>query len=609
MARIQISEFQGIAPRIDPRLLNNKQGQVAENLKLTSLALQSWRGQVLVNIPVLSTPKLETIYLYKGTGTDIFLTWITDVDVVKAPIANDTTSRIYFTEGGKLRASDNAADNLTGVDNGGSGIFPENSIEVGIPAPTAAPTVALGGAGAGTDPTSKLYVYTFVSVWGEESALSPASAIINVDNNDGEVDLSALEITYPGEGVTRNTIAFLRIYRSSVGVNQSAYRFVAEISPSSTYSDTVIDALLGEVVGSTDFDLPPDDMFGLIDGGNGIMIAFTLFEILFSEPYLPHAWPIKYRLATFDTIVGGGLFGNTVVVTTLDRPVLLVGNHPSTMTMTVHPDHQACVSKQGIVSLKGRVIYPSPDGLYSIGYGGSSLITEPLYDRDTWQERNPSQMRASYWDTRYIAFTDDAGLVIETANNEISASDFNIDVDAVYTDAENDQLYISETSVLNVNVISEFNAAGQRLSYMWKSKVFSLGSLATITSGKILAQYGELLTNAELAALNVLIANIITANGIILGSVSIHGELNGQQVNQFAINASDLITPPSVPMTQNVVIKLYGDGVLIGTATSVSDTPFRFPSGSQHRQYEIEIETFTDVNQITVASSITELVD
>jgi len=217
-------------------------------------------------------------------------------------------------------------------------------------------------------------------------------------------------------------------------------------------------------------------------------------------------------------------------------------------------------------------------------------------------------MRASYWDTRYIAFTDDAGLVIETANNEISASDFNIDVDAVYTDPENDRLYISETSDLNINVISEFNAAGQRLAYQWKSKTFSLGSLATITSGKILAQYGELLTNSELAALNTLIANIITANGVLLGS-SVRGELNGNQVNEFAVNASVLITPPSVPMTQNVVIKLYGDGTLIGTATSVDATPFRFPSGGQFRQYEVEIETFTDVNQITVASSITELVD
>jgi len=330
MARIQISEFQGIAPRIDSRLLGGQQGQVAENLKLTSKALQSWRGQVLNTIPALSTPKLETIYLYKGTGTDLFLTWTTDVDVVKAPIANDTTSRIYYTEAGTLQASDNAADNLTGVDNGGSNIFPESSILVGIPAPTLAPSVALGSAGAGTTVVPTLYVYTFVSVWGEESALSPASAIINVDHTDGNVDLSALEITYPGAGTTRNTIQFVRIYRSSVGVNQTAYRFVAEISPTATFTDNVIDALLGEVVASTDFDLPPANIFGLIDAGNGIMVAFTLFEILFSEPYQPHAWPIKYRLATFDTIVGGGLFGNTIVVTTLDRPLLLVGNHPST---------------------------------------------------------------------------------------------------------------------------------------------------------------------------------------------------------------------------------------------------------------------------------------
>lgn len=729
MAKIQVSSFQGIAPRLDARLLGEQQGQIGENLRLTSLALQSWREPVSVDIPARSG-MLETIYRYEGTGSPIWLTWNTDVDVVKAPLSNDTTKRLYWTGDGKPKAGDNADNTVTGIAaTGGSGIYPENSITLGAPAPTTAPTVAIGGAGAGTTPIGVIYVYTFVSFWGEESSPSPASAIINVDLNDGDVDLSAMETTWPAE---YNTLDKIRIYRSNSGVNSTAYQFVAEITPAATYTDNTAPTGLGEVIVSTDFDLPPDDMFGLLDAGNGILVGFTEFEILFCEPFQPHAWPVKYRLAVVDKIVGGGIFGNTIVVCTDDQPVLVVGNHPSTMTMTIHPDHQACVAKQGIVQMKGAVVYPSPNGLYMLGYGGGRLLTEPLYDRETWQERNPAQLRATHWDTRYIGFTDSAGLVVETANNVVSASDFNIDVDSIYADAQNDDLYICQSTPVNTpraaqtftiteatsgfytgysdgtgappvigsispgtifsgdairtasfftlgpsfslfiegnhpqslintleivghetvtqadiagfqynatddqtewswivssvhwdgagtsdiiinyedevgstNEISEFNVGGKRISYRWRSKKFSLGSQVTLTAGKILAQYGELYTQAEVDALAVEAAAVAASNSTLLSRP--RGALNEHAINSLEVNGSLLEYLPEVPTVQNVVLKLYADGVLIGTATANSDEPFRLPSGERNRQYEIEIETFTDVNQITLASSVSDL--
>jgi len=608
MARIQVRQFQGIAPRLDARMLSESQGQIGENLRLTSLSLQSWRESILVNTPALVTPSLSTIYLYQGTGADRWLTWSTDVDIVKAPISNDTTSRIYFTGGTafKPQMSDNANDTVTGVDGpGGTGIYPENSVSLGIPAPTTAPTVAVGIAGA--TPIAHIYVYTFVSQFGEESALSPASALINIDTTDAafQCNLSAMQTSYAAE---YNTINKIRIYRSVSGVNAAAYQFVAEITPSATYSDTNIDAVLGEVVSTTDYDLPPTNMFGLLDASNGILVGFTDYEVCFSEPYQPHAWPIKYRLAVVSKIIGGGLFGNTIVVCTDDQPVLIVGNHPSTMTMTIHPDHQACVAKQGIVSMKGRVVYPSPDGLYSIGYGGGQLLTESLYDRETWQERDPSQLRSTNWDTRYIGFTDSKGIVIEMANNTISCSDFNIDVDAIYSDSQNDRLYVSQIDPDTLaNVIYEFNSAGIRQPYRWKSKKFSIGSQATITAGKILAQYGELLTASEIAALQVLAAQQAADNVTAIGTGNIHGALNAHILNGKEVNGSDLIDLSTPPTAQNIVINLYGDGNLIDTATVIDDRPFRFKSGGRYRQYEIEIQTFTDVNEITIASSVSDL--
>jgi hypothetical protein len=217
-------------------------------------------------------------------------------------------------------------------------------------------------------------------------------------------------------------------------------------------------------------------------------------------------------------------------------------------------------------------------------------------------------LRATHWDTRYIGFTDDEGIVIETANNQVSAADFNIDVDAVYADAQNDDLYISQT-VDTDNHILAFNVGGKRVSYKWRSKKYSIGSLATLTAGKILAQYGELYTQDEVEALAIEAAAVEAANAALLATGVLRGELNGHAINVFEVNGSLLANPPAVPLVQNVVLKLYADTVLIGTAAANSDEPFRLPAGERYRQYEIEIESVTDVNQITLASSISDLLD
>lgn len=604
MARIVVRSFQGISPKIDARLLADSHGQIAENLKLISGALQSWRGSIIRDLPAKSG-LLKTIYLYQDTGADRWLTWTTDVDVVRAPISNDTAHRIYFTGDGVPKAADNSNDTVTGIDGpGGNSEYPENSVTLGAPAPTAAPTVAIGGLGAGTNPTAHVYVYTFMSQWGEESAPSPASAIISVDYSDGDVDLSSMETTWPAQ---YNTLDKVRIYRSLSGTSSAQYQLVAVLDPpAATFTDGVADTSLGDPISSTNYDLPPTDLFGILDVGNGFFVAFTEFEVCFSEPYQPHAWPIKYRLAVTYKIIGGGVFGNTIVVCTNGRPVLVVGNHPSAMSLTVSPDHQACLSKRGIVSIKGLVIFPTPNGLYSVGYGGSKLLTEELYDGETWRERNPEELRAVAWDTRYIGFTDTKGIMVETSGGRITASDFNLIVDSIYIHQPTDILYICQT-INGTNTISEFNSAGTRVSYKWRSKKFSLGSLVTMTAGKVLANYGGLLTEAEIDALNALIANIIAANIVILAAGA-EGEVNKQPINTFAVNNSLIIKPPAVPVVQSVSIRLYGDGALIGSVVTTSSLPFRFQSGKRYRQYEIEIEGFTDVNEIVIASSVEDLI-
>mgnify|MGYP001502416508 CR=1 FL=1 len=70
---------------------------------------------------------------------------------------------------------------------------------------------------------------------------------------------------------------------------------------------------MAEVIPSTDWIAPPDDdtalypdgpMKGLISLPGGILAGFTGKRICFSEPFLPHAWPVNYRITLEEEIVG-----------------------------------------------------------------------------------------------------------------------------------------------------------------------------------------------------------------------------------------------------------------------------------------------------------------
>ena len=57
-------------------------------------------------------------------------------------------------------------------------------------------------------------------------------------------------------------------------------------------------------------------MIGLIPVANGIMAGFTGNRLCLSEPFLPHAWPIAYRITLEDDIVAIAATGNGIVAMT-----------------------------------------------------------------------------------------------------------------------------------------------------------------------------------------------------------------------------------------------------------------------------------------------------
>lgn len=602
MPKITINRFSGIAPKLSASILREDMAQVASNAKLSSGHLASYRDQVVVDKPAKSGP-LKTIYRHPNDGSERWLHWTQEVHVVPSPIAGDTNERTYFTGTDKPRVTDSVL-----IDGGGNNEFPEASYLLGIPAPTTAPTTTVIGTPTGT-PLDRVYVYTFVSAWGEEGPPSPVSAITTVENGE-TVDLTAMDAAPAGD----YNITKWRIYRSLGGSGGTQLQFVAEVTinaSSPQYNDSVADADLAELIPSTDWVPPPVDLIGIVAMPNGVIAGFRENEIYLCEPYQPHAWPTKYSMSVNYPIVGLGVFGNSIVVTTTSYPYLITGSDPSSMSKERLSYVQPCVSSRGIVSAASGVIYPTPDCLFYIGSGGGRSITEKLYSRNEWQAISPGTMRSAIFDGMYVGFTGIGSAIVldyEGGDNQLTTLD--IIADSVYSDPETDRLYYGRTNQsTGEEEINDFDANGGRLTYEWRSKKFQLTGKAAMTAGRVLANYGDNLSDTEKALLQAAIDAVVIANqSIITSGDDIEGAINAAAINVHRLNGDSLQDIPDFPVSLSVVVRVYGDDNLIVEYQVGSNTPFRIPANGKKQNYEIELVGKADVYEVKIATSIRDLV-
>ena len=330
---------------------------------------------------------------------------------------------------------------------------------------------------------STSYVYTFVSVYGEEGPPSAASTVVTTDDN-ASVALSNLQTSTSKSNSNLGSGAVKRIYRSNTGSNTTAFQFVAEIAmAATTYTDTSNNADLGEVIPSTYYIAPPDDdsstypdgpMKGLTALPNGMFAGFTGKRICFSEPFLPYAWPVTYRITLEDPIVGIAAAGNGLVVTTEARPYLIAGADPSSMSAIRIEASQACLSKTSVVDMGPYVIYAGPEGLVAAEGVNVQIITEGVISPDQWQASYyPSTINATLWKGRYLAFYNTGsgfgGFIFDPRGGEkvfttLTASAL---IRGTFTDPDDGNAYL-----IIANQIKKFQGGSTDQTYTWKSKDF-----------------------------------------------------------------------------------------------------------------------------------------
>lgn len=658
MAYFKLITFGGLAPQLSPRLLKDNLAQTAEDVNLESgrLVPITDNSQTLVLDDAFRT----SIYKYTDSP-ERWLEFDEDVDVVPGPIAGDTNDTVYWTGQSYPRMGRSSV--ILGV-----APFPSNYYRLGIPAPSAAPTVAVnspnyftstvstvngdsgltvntsttgnhglavgdyvtlanfsatGGiaaddingdfkvtsvptattfvvatSGSATStatssavsqgvatngPTDALpdystsYVYTFVSAYGEEGPPSAASTVVTTDDNQ-TITISGLETTSSKTNVNFGAGAVKRIYRSNTGTNTTAFQFVAEVSMATTsYSDTSDNVDLEEIIPSTYWIAPPDDdttlypdgpMKGLTALPNGVFAGFTGKRICFSEPFLPHAWPVVYRITLEDNIVAIGAAGNGLIVTTEGSPYLIAGTDPQSMSAIKIEAAQACLSKRSLVDMGPYVLYAGPDGLVAAAGTDVRIITEGLISPTQWQEEYyPSTLKGFLWKGRYVGFyytgSEYKGFIFDPRGGEatLTSLSFSTEVQGGFTDPDDNELYM-----IIDDDIKKFQGGSTNQTFTWKSKEFVPPKPTSMGFAKVDAESYPV-------------------------TIKVYGD--GSVIYNATISTSGSVysvtgTTPSF------------------SATTIYEPIVRLPA-SMHRTYAIEVSSANTVNEICIGESIDEL--
>jgi hypothetical protein len=467
--RITISAFGGIAPVVSPRHLSEARAQESRNTKAfaTLESLDAQRGfSAPVGLALAGTTK--TIYRFGDTPSDVehWFNWTSDVDVVRGFIADDKSQRTFFTGLDRPRVTD-----MTLALSGNA--RPAASRWLGVPKPVdgvqatnLTPDTSPEDGAPNDLKETRVYTFTWVNAWDEES--EPFSAPVMPGYSKVEARLNdTVRLTFPSVPSGEHQITRKRIYRSQRGTGISTFLFVAEITAAQgTYDDKVPADSLAEECPSYTWEMPPQDLRGLVGLANGILVGFTGHDLYLSEPYRPFAWPRAYHVSAGAPIIGLGTMDTTVAVLTNKRPFFLQGSHPSNMVLVESDIPQACVSKRSIVSMPGGVMYASPDGLVQLSAGGSGVVTQGLFDHRQWKEMiKPETIHAYAHDMQYVAFHQGGCFVFDTQTGEFRQHD--LTATAGYADLSTDTLYLFDGSR-----IRKWDG-GDKLTYRWRSKQFS----------------------------------------------------------------------------------------------------------------------------------------
>lgn len=538
--KIEIADFRGVIPKDDPRAIPFNAATMAKNVRIESGVLEAWNK----NLGVTATLKagvINTLFLYEKQH---WFNWTQNVSAIESPVPQDAYSRVYFTGDGKPKFTTNT------LATGGTSL-PSAALDAGIQTPVDPIVATVHDSGGDPDNFSDdetiYYWYTLANDFGDEGPFGPVS---NVAEKLAPSDTVSLFIPTPAvntQGITQK-----RIYRGTAAGDTSYVQHVGTIPLATTsFLDDLASDELGDVLESGTYHEPDENMQGLTIGANGIAAGFAGNEVMFSEAYLPHAWPLTYRRSIAHNIVAMTATAAGFVVVTEGAPYVFAGVTPDSMTEIKLDLMQACVSARSLVDMGSSAIYASPDGLVLVSESSIDLVTRTIISKRSWKKFQPETIHAYRYENQYIGFYGDSngngsgvgGFVFNLQTGDFTELDFY--ATAGFADPLTDTLYLVVRND-GSNTLVAWDASERQGSFRWRSKIFKT------------------------------------------------------QDTSFACGRVHCANP------RKVGIKLYADGVCVLSLKSLQEEVFRIPS-VRAKEWQIELSGSSPIQKAIIAHSMKEL--
>lgn len=476
-----ITQFLGISPRTPWHALRDGQATVAHNVKLRNGQVQAWRERKAVGLGVQDA---KSMFWHGCCG----LTWDTCVSV--ADYVTDY-GRLFVT-GRNDRPETMLVDQTT---------CEATYYYLGVPPPGTAPEVSATHC-EGRTASVRSYVYTYVNIFGEESAPSPVSAQVSVCDGD-TVTISGLTPPPDGWGISE-----IWLYRSATAYREytvkeqqplTDFLKVAEFDATeTTYTDTLKEKYLGPALVTREFRVPPADLRHISYlRGTGILTGVTNNMVHFSSPYLPYNWPAEYDLTLPFNIVNAVAVDSDLFVSTDSFPYVIKGDGACEARKcrsvedvnTPLPDISCGYAHSAIATPFG-MIYSSKDGLVLVMPNATfRILTSQWFSSDDWIKIRPDTVRLAYWRGYLFCVTDEVSFILEIDGdtyNDVRLGELSTisdqPVDMVQTD-------FGELIMLDDDrLMYQWNAGDKLREYLWISRELPLDGMYTPTTAKIRTQ-------------------------------------------------------------------------------------------------------------------------
>lgn len=327
---------------------------------------------------------------------------------------------------------------------------------------------------------------------------------------------------------------------------------------------------LFNILGTDDYDAPPDDLQGLTAIQNNILVGFVGNTLYFSEPGLPHAWPNKYATPVGHDIVALAAIAGSLLVLTNSYPYLVSVTDPASGVSVSRVDVlYPCLNTNSVVTMSYGIVWSTNDGLAVFSpSSGPTLVTRLLYNNDTWTtDIDPTTVVAEYYGENYFASHSQGSFVF---SQDPKVGGFFVDTDPIFTaswyNTYTGRLYYVAGTLGDVYEWDDL--AQPALTMQWKSKVIVTKDMINLGAARVIADYSTVTEtwDTETAAWNAALTNWNTAD--------------------------------------EITFKLWADKQLIFT-TSVSDTDgFRLPTGYRTDTFEVAVEGNVRVRAIHLAETM-----